>query len=248
MRLEANISLAPKPSGPGPEGLPPYKVEVKNINSFRFFANAVETEITRHAEILDRGETPKQETRGYRDSTKSTVGQRSKEEAQDYRYFPDPDIPPIKVSDQWLDDIKQRLPVLPGALKAKLLEMGLAENSTDILIRNIPMYDYFIQVKNIAPNLVKNVANDLVNKKIDHNQMTPEEYVEQQLNRSANQIDEAELAATVTQVINENPKVAEDYISGKVNALGFLVGQVMRATGGKADPQLANKLLLAMLK
>src|SRR3989339_1592411 len=102
-RLEANISLSPDGK------LPSYKVEVKNINSFRFFANSLTTEFARHSKILDRGETPIQETRGYRADTNTTVSQRTKEEASDYRYFPDPDIPPITISDEWLAEIRSRL-------------------------------------------------------------------------------------------------------------------------------------------
>ena len=248
MRLEANISLAPQPSRPGLEGLPNYKVEVKNINSFRYFANSLTTEYARHAEILDRGETPVQETRGYRADTGTTVSQRIKEDAADYRYFPDPDIPPLVISREWVEQIKSRLPELPSTKIDNLISLGIVESAAKILVANQEMMDYLDQVKKIDSKAVVQAAKDLVNKKIDYEKVTPEEYLKSLANKSASKIsDEAILKPIIEKILVDNPSVVADYKAGKQNALGFFVGAVMRATAGKADPSTSNKLLKDLL-
>lgn len=242
MRLEANISL----SSDGK--LPPYKVEVKNINSFRFFANAMVFESKRQSELLDKGEIPAQETRGYRDG-RGTVAQRSKEEAKDYRYFPDPDIPPITISEQWLDSIKKDLPILPGALEEKLLDKGITQNDAHILIQNTHMLEFVEHVEKLNKNFVKKAAADIVNKKIDHTKMTPKEYIELQKQKSESLItDESVLKPIIDKIVADNPSIVEQYKSGKTGTLGFFVGNVMKATQGKADPKTVNNLLTNMLK
>ncbi len=238
MRLEANISLSTDGS------LPPYKVEVKNINSFRYFANAMEYEAARQAKLLDAGETPAQETRGYRSATRSTASQRGKEGAADYRYMPDGDIPPLTISEQLVKEIKLLLPVLPGAQLEELLKLGIAENSANILIHDESMMKYIDQVNKIAPEFVKKIANDLVNKKFDHSQITPSKYVEQLKSTQSTKItNEAELLPIIEQILAANPNVVADYKSGKANALGFFVGAVIKATAGKADARVVNNLL-----
>jgi aspartyl-tRNA(Asn)/glutamyl-tRNA(Gln) amidotransferase subunit B len=253
MRLEANISLSP--SGPGPVGagssrpLPPYKVEVKNINSFRFFANTMEYEAKRQAEILDRGELPVQETRGYRDATKSTVSQRTKEGAADYRYFPDGDIPAITVSPAWVNQIRARLPRLPAERLAELTALGVSETAAKILLANPSQLAFFQETLDLPnkPNL-PNLANMLANKKIDPSTTTPEKYAaDQEALTSSKVTDPAVLTPLIEKAIAENPNVAADYRAGKQNALGFFVGQIMRATSGKADPAVVNKLLQEIL-
>ena len=244
MRLEANISLAPQPSRPGLEGLPNYKVEVKNINSFRYFANSLTTEYARHAEILDKGETPVQETRGYRADTGTTVSQRIKEDAADYRYFPDPDIPPLVISREWVEQIKSRLPELPSTKIDNLISLGIVESAAKILVANQEMMDYLDQVKKIDSKAVVQAAKDLVNKKIDYEKVTPEEYLKSLANKSASKIsDEAILKPIIEKILVDNPSVVADYKAGKQNALGFFVGAVMRATAGKADPSTVNQIL-----
>lgn len=239
MRLEANISLSKDNS------LPNYKVEVKNINSFRFFANSLTTEYARHAEILDRGETPIQETRGYRSDTNSTVSQRTKEEAADYRYFPDPDIPPIVISDDWVAQIHQRLPELPSSKIESLVSQGIVESAAKIIVNNQDMMDYLDQVKILDPKLINSVANDLVNKKIDYLQTTPSEYLK---SKSVTKItDESVLKPIIEKILADNQAVVADYKSGKQNALGFFVGLTMKATAGKADAPAVNKLLQKLL-
>ncbi len=240
MRLEANISL----SSDGK--LPNYKVEVKNINSFRFFANSLTTEFARHEEMLLRGETPKQETRGYRADTGTTVSQRTKEEAADYRYFPDPDIPPIIISDKWLAEIKSRLVQLPSSKIDSLIALGIVESAAKIIVNNQAMMDYIVQVKTLNPKYIQSAANDLVNKKIDYLHITPQEYLK---SKSVSKItDESVLKPIIEKILADNPTVVADYRSGKQNALGFFVGAVMKATSGKADASIATKLLLQKLQ
>lgn len=243
MRLEANISLSCDGS------LPPYKVEVKNINSFRYFANSLVFEEKRQRKLLKSGKTPVQETRGYRAPTNSTVSQRTKEDAADYRYFPEPDIPPLTIGDQWVKEIKLRLPILPGAQIERLLTLGIAENSANILIHDSSMMKYIDHVEKIAPEFVKKLANDLVNKKFDHNQIKPEQYVKQlQSSQSAKITDEGTLLPIIEKVLADNPTVVADYKAGKSNALGFFVGAVMKVTAGKADAPTTNHLLRAKLE
>ncbi len=240
MRLEANISLTKDGS------LPNYKVEVKNINSFRYFANSLTTEYARHEAILLRGETPKQETRGYRADTGTTVSQRTKEEAADYRYFPDPDIPPIVISDDWVAQIHQRLPELPSSKIKSLVSQGIVESAAKIIVTNQDMMDYLDQVKILDPKLIRSVANDLVNKKIDYLQTTPSEYLK---SKSVTKITkESVLKPIIAKILTDNPAVVADYRAGKQNALGFFVGAVMKATQGKTDAAIATKLLLQKLQ
>lgn len=242
MRLEANISLSK-------DGLlPPYKVEVKNINSFRYFANALISESARHQELLEKGETPVQETRGYRADTGTTVSQRTKEDAADYRYFPDPDIPPIHLSPEWLSDIRARLPELPSAKLEVLIASGIAESAAKIIVSNPAMMEYIEQVKKLNPKYLQSVAKDIVNKKIDYKKLSPKQYIETLETKSASKItDPAVLTPIIHEVITQNPSVTADYRAGKQNALGFFVGAVMRATSGQADAIVVSKLLQKML-
>jgi aspartyl-tRNA(Asn)/glutamyl-tRNA(Gln) amidotransferase subunit B len=242
MRLEANISLSPDGK------LPNYKVEVKNINSFRYFANSLTTEFTRHSEILDRGETPVQETRGYRADINSTVSQRVKEEAADYRYFPDPDIPPIIISQQWLSEIRSRLVELPSSKIDSLLALDIVESAAKIIVNNQVMMEYIDQVKTLNPKYIQSAAKDLVNKKIDYQKVSPADYIKSLESRMSDKItEESVLRPIIEKILADNPTVVADYKAGKQNALGFFVGAVMKATAGKADAGVSNKLLKDLL-
>lgn len=242
MRLEANISLSKDGS------LPPYKVEVKNINSFRYYANAMTYEAKRQAEILGNGELPVQETRGYRDATKSTVSQRVKEGSADYRYFPDPDIPPIQIDPAWLSEIKARLPKLPIAIISELVADGVVESAAKIIVNSEEMLNFIKQVKILDPKSVRIAANDLVNKKIKEN-TNPQDYLKSKQAQSSEKIsDSAELTKILEKIILANPNLVTDYKNGKTNVAAFFVGQVMKATAGKADPQVVSKLIVDLLK
>lgn len=242
MRLEANISLSKDGS------LPPYKVEVKNINSFRFYGYAMEYEYKRQSEILDKGETPVQETRGYRATTKSTASQRGKEGAADYRYMPDGDIPPIEISRDWVDAIKKRLPKLPSEIASELITHGVIESAAKIIVTNETYLAFITQLLALDPKLVKVAANDLVNKKIKED-MTAEAYLEAKKAKADEKIsDESILKPLIEKVLKDNPAMVEQYKAGKTGLLGFFVGNVMKATNGKADAGVVNKLLTTMLK
>ncbi|MFI5265527.1 MAG: Asp-tRNA(Asn)/Glu-tRNA(Gln) amidotransferase subunit GatB, partial [Candidatus Levyibacteriota bacterium] len=142
MRLEPNISLRKD----GETGLPKYKVEVKNINSFKFVDRAIKFEIERQAKILDEGKTPAQETRGWNETKNATVSQRSKEEAHDYRYFPEPDIPPIAHTKPQIDDLKSQIGELPDAKQKRFeKEYALAGYDAEILTRENETADFFEQ-------------------------------------------------------------------------------------------------------
>ena len=227
MRLEPNISLRKKDSN----DLPNYKVEVKNINSFRFVAKAIETEIVRQSEILDKGETPAQETRGWDESKNTTISQRSKEEAHDYRYFPEPDIPPILFTRSQITDIRSQIPELPDEKFERFQkEYELSTYDAEILTRERSIADYFEQAVKVGPGhniTAKQIANYIINKKPDLGKTVPAELVELLLTTSQMaEVGSVELKNAVEQALLANPKAVEEYKSGKVQIIGFLIGKV----------------------
>ena len=248
MRLEPNISLSLDP-----RKLPDYKVEVKNINSFRFVEKAIAFEIERQTEILEKGERPAQETRGYDNVKNKTFSQRSKEDAQDYRYFPEPDIPPIVTTPSQITELKSHIPELPDA-KVKRFEKDYSLPPTDaeILTREIALADYFEKaIKAGAKENVtaKQIANWIINKKIAPEAITTEELLKQiQSASQVDQVDEKELASLIVQVLEENPQAVVDYKKGKVTVIMFLVGQVMRKVGKKIDAQMVKEHLQQKLQ
>ncbi len=237
MRLEANISLTADGS------LPSYKVEVKNINSFRYFANSIEFEIKRQTEILAAGEIPKQETRGYRPDG-STASQRGKEGAADYRYFPEPDIPPFRISREMVASIATRLPQLPEEIIAELIGYGVPESTAKVLCNDKKALAFIREVNTKDNKLTSKVAGAIANKKIDITTLSPAEYVQSESARSADRIsDPIELTKLVEQVIGANEKSVADYRAGKIAAFGYLMGQIMKLSGGKADTAKAKEIL-----
>lgn len=248
MRLEPNISLRPK----GSAGLPNYKVEVKNINSFTFAKKAIDFELDRHAKILENGETPAQETRGWDEKKNVTVAQRSKEEAHDYRYFPDPDIPPIRWTKEQIAEISTRLPELPAprALRFRASYQLSLYDST-LLSDSIEIADYFeASIKEIGkqPVTAKDIANWIINKKADWERTEPKELVSLIVRKKqAASMPLEELEKIVETVIKTNEKPVIDYRSGKEQALMFLLGTVMREAKGKADASTVKTLLVKML-
>jgi len=248
MRLEANISLSKNL-----KKLPSYKVEIKNLNSFRFVDQAINYEIDRQTRLLEKGITPDQETKGYDSKLKKTFSQRSKEEAQDYRYFPEPDIPPMIFTDKYIAQIKNQLPTLPED-KVKILIKDNQINQTDarLLVANSD-YLYYFQT---AIKLIKDInfspqklTNMIINKKVDINKISPKKLIKQLTEKSQTQIkDTSSLTKIISQVLSDNKPAVQSFKKGKTAALGFLVGQVMSQTQGKANPQLTKKLLLEKLK
>jgi aspartyl-tRNA(Asn)/glutamyl-tRNA(Gln) amidotransferase subunit B len=247
MRLEPNISVRK----PGEEGLPQYKVEVKNINSFRFVKAAIEFEVKRQIAILEKGETPKQETRGYDDVHGGTYSQRSKEEAQDYRYFPEPDIPPFEFTDEYVLEVQKSLPELPSTrLNHFVKEYGVKPIDAYILTRDKKDADFFesvVTTKQIN-KAGQALANMIINKRLATT-LTPEKFVEEFLKLTKPvETDMKLLDETVTSVLTANAKAVGEYKAGKVSVIMFLVGQVMKGIKGKADAGIVRKALEESMK
>jgi len=230
MRLEANISL----TGPG---IKSYKVEVKNLNSFRFVEQAINYEISRQTHLLKQGTIPTQETRGYNSKLKKTFSQRSKEEAQDYRYFPEPDIPPMEFTDKDIEKLKSQLPELPEAKIKKLVaQYRLKQDQVRLLVSNPKNLKYFTTNQSKIKLSAEKFINFIINKKIDIAKPAVPQI--QALTRKQT-VDET----IIKKVLKENPDIVKKYQAGKTSVIGFLVGQIMKQTQGKADPQLTRKLL-----
>ena len=285
MRCEANISLRPR--GRSELGT---KVEVKNLNSFHSVKLALEYEIERQARSLEAGGRIKQVTMGWDEARGVTVVQRSKEHAHDYRYFPEPDLPPLVLSREWVEGIRARLPELPDARRDRFMEQyGLSRYDADVLAAERPVADYFesctraypdaktlsnwitgelfrllkatdagIKTVKIAPDALAELLT-LVEKGTISISIAKDVFAEMfETGRSALHIveeqglaqisDLEELSRIIEQVIAENPGPVAEYLGGKEAVLRFLVGQVMKATRGKANPKLVNRLLREKLR
>ena len=244
MRLEPNISLKKV----GSTNLPNYKVEVKNINSFKFVERAINFELTRQKEILEKGEIPKQETRGWNEIKQATLSQRSKEEAHDYRYFPEPDIPPVKTSQIEIAKIKKNLPELPQQkLNRFQKQYALSPYDAEIITRERQTADFFDEAVKICEThqiIPKQIANVIINKKPNLEKTSPAQLIKSIKNQHAQStINEIDLEVQIKEIIGENQNIVDDYKSGKVNAIQVLVGKIMQKTQGKADPKITRKLL-----
>jgi aspartyl-tRNA(Asn)/glutamyl-tRNA(Gln) amidotransferase subunit B len=249
MRLEPNISVSLDTNS---KDLPKYKVEVKNINSFGFVEKAINFEIERQLEILNRGETPKQETRGWDENKNGTVSQRAKEEANDYRYFPEPDIPPVRWSQSKIDELKNTLPELPDQKMARFEKaFELSKYDAEILTREIALANYFEQAVKDAQGKItaKQIANQIINKKINIDEVLPAKLVEDIIASSrTDEISIDELKKIVQKVLADNPKVAEEFKNGKESVLQFAIGQVMYIIRKKIDTNIVKQLILEELK
>jgi aspartyl-tRNA(Asn)/glutamyl-tRNA(Gln) amidotransferase subunit B len=248
MRLEPNISLRRERE----TGLPKYKVEVKNINSFRFVEKAIEFEIKRQAEILDTGNLPVQETRGWNETKNKTVSQRVKEEANDYRYFPEPDIPPVILSDSRIAELKSQTPETPKAKFERFKkEFNLLDYDVEILTREKSIADYFEEAVKIGSKhklSPKQIANQLINRNIDINSVLPAKLIEAILSSTqTTQIDEKKLEGIIDDVLKKNQKAVLDYKSGKENAIMFLVGQTLKTAKQKLDTNILKEKLESIL-
>ncbi|WP_124728210.1 Asp-tRNA(Asn)/Glu-tRNA(Gln) amidotransferase subunit GatB [Staphylospora marina] len=285
LRCDANISL--RPWGSDRFGT---KTELKNLNSFRNVERALEFEEARQAELLDRGEAVIQATLRWLENENRTKVMRTKEEAHDYRYFPEPDLVRLHIDDAWKEELRRSLPELPDARKERYMsELGLSGYDAGILVASRDVADYFEEtVKHGADP--KAAANWIITELLGHlnaegleigdvhmrpvhlaemidlirkgtistkiaktvfkemldTGKAPSKIVEE---KGLVQIsDEGQLKAIVDEVVAANPQSVEDYRNGKDRAIGFLVGQVMKATRGKANPQLVNKLIVETIK
>ena len=285
MRCDANISL--RPVGASELGT---KVEIKNMNSFRNVQRALEHEVARQGRMLDGGQRIVQETRLWDPDKGQTVSMRSKEFAHDYRYFPEPDLPPLDVEPRWIETVRATLPELPAARRARFMAAhSLGAYDADLLTGSRALADYFeaavaacgrpkavanwvlnellrelpgdderalaacpmppgnlaglitlIEDGTISGKIAKEVFEKMIRTGEDARSIVSREGLTQVADTDA-------LGAVVDRVLAEHVKVALDYKAGKKAALGFLVGQVMKATAGKASPAVVNSLLAEKL-
>jgi aspartyl-tRNA(Asn)/glutamyl-tRNA(Gln) amidotransferase subunit B len=255
MRLEPNISLREITTNNEPlakNNLPKYKVEVKNINSFRFVEKAIEYEIKRQAEILDLKQIPAQETRGWNETKQKTISQRIKEEANDYRYFPEPDIPPLRFAESEISKLKSQMPELPDDKVIRLQkEYGLSEYNSALITKDTETADYFEKAVvdgkkvNVTP---KNIADFIINQKINPSETLPVELIRQIISsKQVASITDDALEKIIADVIKINTKAVEDYKKGKTNVIMFLIGQVMREAKQKLDTKIIKEKLEVVL-
>jgi len=251
MRLEANISLRTAEMEQKGE-LAKYKVEVKNINSFRFMEKAVLFEVKRQSHLLEAGQTPKQENRGWDEHKGATVSQRDKEEAHDYRYFPDPDIPPMAFDGGYLNDLRRRLPELPYQLRARLIkDYGLNLASADFFSTGtgIELSKKFKQaVKLAGSGSPQMIANVLINKQA-YRTVSAEELVEESISSTTTILStDEDIDEIIAKVLTDNPTMVDKYRAGKQGVLQFLIGEARRATGASGNLSLLAEKLTQILK
>ena len=284
MRADVNLSVREM-------GAPEFgtRTEMKNLNSFKAIARAIEGERTRQIELIEEGKKVIQETRRWDDNKEYSYAMRSKEDAQDYRYFPEPDLVPIVISDEWIAEIKARQPELrTEKLERYKKEFGLPDYDAEIITGHKKFADLFEATTEICkkPKKVSNWIMGEIIRLLKENEMDPEDikfspvnlakvieladscainstvakevfeevfkddidpdkYVEEKGLKTVN--DAGELQTVVEQVIRDNPQSVEDYRNGKEKAIGFLVGQTMKAMKGKANPGMVNKILKELL-
>ncbi|MBQ7759626.1 MAG: Asp-tRNA(Asn)/Glu-tRNA(Gln) amidotransferase subunit GatB [Acidaminococcaceae bacterium] len=280
LRCDANISLMP-------EGATEFgtRAEVKNLNSFRALVRAIEYEVERQKEILEKGGRVIQETRTWDDANGKTLSMRSKEEAHDYRYFSEPDLVPVELDDAWVERIRAELPELPAQRQARLIaELGLPKYDASIIVSNKAMAEYFDEAvkttkdaKGIANWLLGDVSAYLNNAGITISEfkitpahlaelvnLTKEGVLSSKLAKKVfaemlkgdkspkilvrelglEQVsDEGAIMKLVEEILAENPQSVADFKAGKDRAIGFLVGQIMKKSKGKANPTMVQAML-----
>lgn len=247
MRLEANVSVRPE----GQTELPDYRVELKNINSFKFMSDAIEYEIKRQIEFLEAGKKLVQETRGWDQTKKETYSQRSKEEAHDYRYFPEPDLAPLKVIG-WVNDLAAQLPELPWVKAERFAKQyELSTTDTQILTEDKNTAERFEEMAAQAQKeglTAKLLANEIINKKVNIAEIDPAQLISDIKAKKASVVnDEGQIETWVKEVINENLSLVEQYKAGKVTVLQALIGQVMRKSQGKAEAGKVKEILESLI-
>jgi len=239
MRLEANISLSKS------KKLPDYKVELKNINSFKFLKKALEAEVKRQEKALDEGEKLTQETRGYNESTGKTFSQRTKEEAKDYRYFPEPDIPPLEFSNEDISKIKKSIPELPSKKREKLKTLGLPENYIEVLVLNKKRAIYFEKAVELGKTNKINpkvIADAMVNSKLDEKHPEPSSLIKTLVESTKKEYASVkDTSKAIEKVLKKEEDAVKDYKSGKIQVIGFLIGNVQGELKGKGKPDVIIK-------
>jgi len=247
MRLEANISLSRDGT------IPDYKVEIKNINSFRFLEKAIRAEVIRQEKLLADGEKIVQETRGYDEVKQTTFSQRTKEEAHDYRYFPEPDLPPMRFSESQITDLKSQIPELPEEKRKRFKEeYKLPEDFAEILVSDRKRPDYFEEAVKLGKGQTfsaKTIADLMVNKKMDANYPEPGGLIKKILELTGVEYaTQSETEVAVSEVIGENHKAVQDFQNGKGEVVGFLIGMVQKKLKGTGNTQMVREKLLGKLE
>lgn len=258
MRIEPSISILPitNTTNTTNNKYPNYRVEIKNINSFKFARKAIEYEIKRQTELREKGETPTQQTRGWNEGKGITIAQREKEEAHDYRYFPEPDIPPMRFAQTQISKFKAQIGEMPDVKKERFMkEYGLSDYDATILTETRERAEYFeenakCQMSNAKYKdiTLKTIANWIINKKVDVEKVTPAQLVDHILQSTQpTSISAEELEKIINNVLSQNPKAVEDYKKGKEQALMYLIGQTLRQTKGKGDAQRVSTLIKRLI-
>ena len=284
MRADVNISV--REVGARKFGT---RTEMKNLNSFKAIAHAIEGERERQIELIEMGRSVVQETRRWDDNKESSHAMRSKEDAQDYRYFPEPDLVPIVISDEWIDEVRKRQPEFRSEKLIRYKkEYDIPEYDAQIITASKHMADIFeattelcgkpkkvsnwlmvetmrllkenemdaqdlkFSPKNLAELIELTEAGTInstvakeVFEEIFYHDVDPKQYVEEKGLKTVN--DEGALRTTIEQIIADNPQSVADYHNGKEKAIGYLVGQTMKAMKGKADPAMVNQILKELL-
>lgn len=285
MRADVNISV--RPIGSDKFGT---KTEMKNLNSFEHVRKGLEYEAKRQQQVLLAGGKVQQETRRFDENTGETVLMRVKEGASDYRYFPEPDLPPIHISDDWIDEVKASIPEMPDKRRNRYVkEWGLSDYDASVLTQTLEMSDFYnetvadgadpklaanwlmvevnaylnankLELKQTAltpahlAGMIKLIQDETISSKIAKkvfkeiitNDTDPKAFVEAK--GMVQLSDPAKLQPIIDEVLDNNEQSIEDFKNGKDRAVGFLVGQIMQKTRGKANPKVVNKLLMASLK
>lgn len=253
MRCEPSISLSKNPNK-----LADYRVEIKNINSFKFAERSITYEIKRQTELLDKGTTPEQETRGYDENKGITILQRSKENAEDYRYFPEPDIPPFFFKEEFVENLRSQLPELPSEKRKRYVEKyALSDYEAQILTEDIKVAEKFEAILmnavkyseslGIGKTLSKEIAKLIINKKIDINSSTLDDDLVLVLKPVTSTVSADEIEKVITSVLTANEKAVSDYKNGKTQVLGFLTGLCMRELKGKCDVKTVQEIIIKIL-
>lgn len=284
--LRADVNLSVRPKGQKEFGT---RTEMKNLNSFHAIERAIAYEAQRQIELIEDGEKVVQETRRWDDNKGYSYAMRSKEDAQDYKYFPEPDLPPIEISDEQIEEIKSTMPELPAEKRQRYInELGLPEYDTGIITGDIYLVRFFektlekcnspkdvanwimgevMKLLNDSATLTENnplkpedlatvinmVKSDKINRgtgkkvleKVFTDSVDPEKYVEE--NNLAQVTDVSALRPIIEQVISDNEKSVSEYKAGKTQAMGYIMGQAMRALKGKAPAQEVQKILKEIL-
>lgn len=284
--MRADVNLSVREAGTQEFGT---RTEMKNLNSFKAIRRAIEGEMERQIDLIESGEAVIQETRRWDDTKGASYAMRSKEDAQDYRYFPDPDLVPIRISDEWIASIKDAQPEFRDEKRNRYKEeYDLPDYDIDILTGSKRLADLFEETITLGSDpkevsnwmmgetmrlvnesemdlddvsftpehlakLIEMIGKNQINRKVGKEvfekifkeDVDPAAYVEEHGLKSMN--DEGQLRSTIEEIVANNPQSVADFKAGKKKAIGFLVGQTMKATQGKADPGMVNKILNEIL-